>query len=282
MLEPFTLLFDDEAKGAALPEALRAVYGGDWFLPKINGRPYTYANFALSRDGRVSFNEPGHLGGGDVSGFNAHDRWLMGLLRARADAVVVGDNTLRLEPDHLWTFEYIFPQNAEAFTALREAEGRKPQPLQVFLSLTGNFDAEASVLCQPHLDVLIATTSRGYEKAAALRCAANVTVLNLGEERVNLSRFATILHSDFGVNTLLCEGGPRVYGGFVEAGLIDDEFLTLCPTVIGNPALGDSVKPRPGLIEGTAFMPNTHPKSVPTSLRRAGDHLFLRSRYVYP
>ena len=217
-----------------------------------------------------------------MSGFNAHDRWLMGLLRARADAVVVGDNTLRLEPDHLWTCEYIFPQDAEAFTALREAENRKPQPVQVFLSLTGVFDAQAAVFCQPHLDVVVATTSRGYEKARALRCAANVTVLNLGEERVDLSRFVRVLHSDFGVNTLLCEGGPRVYGGFIEAGLIDDEFLTLCPTVIGNPGVAGDTGPRPGLIEGTAFMPDAPPKSVPTSLRRAGDHLFLKSRYVYP
>ena len=282
MLEPFTLLFDDEPKDdTALPENLRAIYGGDWLLPEVTGRPYTYANFALSRDGRVSFNVSGHLGGGDVSGFNAHDRWLMGLLRARADAVVVGDNTLRLEPDHLWTCDYIFP-DTEAFAALREAEGRKPQPVQVFLSLTGDFDAEAAVFCKPHLDVMIATTSRGYEKARALRCAANVTVLNLGEERVDLSRFVRVLHSDFGVNTLLCEGGPRVYGGFIEPGLMDDEFLTLCPTVIGNPVVAENSKPRPGLIEGTAFMPNAYPKSIPSSLRRAGDHLFLKSRYVYP
>ena len=287
MLEPFTLLFDDAAKddeaerGAALPDTLRALYGGDWRLPKPDGRPYTYANFALSRDGRVSFNEPGHLGGGDVSGFNAHDRWLMGLLRARADAVVVGDNTLRLEPDHLWTCEYIFP-DTEVFTALREAEGRKSQPLQVFLSLTGDLDTGAAVFCQPHLNVIVATTSRGLEKAQALRCAANVTALDLGEARVDLDRFVRVLRSDFGVSTLLCEGGPRVYGGFVGAGLIDDEFLTLCPTVIGNPVAGGGVTPRPGLVEGTAFMPDTYPKSVPTSLRRAGDHLFLKSRYVYP
>ena len=281
MFEPFTLLFDDEAtRGATLPGDLRAIYGGDWSLPEPDGQPYTYANFALSRDGRVSFNEPGHLGGGDVSGFSTHDRWLMGLLRARADAVVVGDNTLRLEPDHLWTCEYIFQD--KAFTALREAEGRKPQPIQIFLSLTGDFDTGAAVLCQPHLDVLIATTARGYEKAAALRCAANVTVLNLGEERVDLSRFVRVLHSDFGVDTLLCEGGPRVYGSFVAAGLIDDEFLTLCPTVIGNPVAAGSIKPRPGLVEGMAFRPNAPPKSIPTSLRRAGDHLFLKSRYVYP
>ena len=127
MLEPFTLLFDDEAKDEfALPKNLHAVYGGDWLLPRVNGRPYTYANFALSRDGRVSFNVSGHLGGGDVSGFNAHDRWLMGLLRARADAVVVGDNTLRLEPDHLWTCEYIFQRRRELLRVCARRKAANP------------------------------------------------------------------------------------------------------------------------------------------------------------
>lgn len=282
MLEPFTLLFDDDARAdTALPEALRALYGGDWHVPETAGRPYVYSNFALSRDGRVSFNVPGHLGGGDVSGFNAHDRWLMALLRARADAVVVGDNTLRLEPEHLWTCEYIYPE-AQPFLELRAAEGRKPRPLQVFLSLTGDFDPSAAVFCQAGLEVLIATTARGVKAARSLDCAANVTVLELGGDSVDLRHLGEILTTDFGVNTLLCEGGPRVYGGFIAAQLLDDEFLTLCPTVIGNPGLEGEHKPRPGLIEGTAFRPDIYPKSIPTSLRRAEEHLFLKSRYVYP
>lgn len=281
MLEPFTLLFDDDPRNApSLPAALQAMYGGDWHVPKTVERPYTYSNFALSRDGRVSFNVPGHLGGGDVSGFNAHDRWLMALLRARADAVVVGDNTLRLEPEHLWTCEYIYP-DAQLFLELREVEGRKPCPLQVFLSLTGDFDPDAAIFCRADLDVLIATTARGGEAASGLECAANVEVLELGQGSVDLGRLADILKTDFGVNTLLCEGGPRVYGGFIAAQLLDDEFLTLCPTVIGNPVSGPDTEPRPGLIEGSAFAPDAHPQSVPTSLRRAGKHLFLKSRYVY-
>lgn len=283
MLEPFTLLFDDDVKdNTTLPEALRAVYGGDWHVPETSERPHIYSNFALSRDGRVSFNVPGHLGGDDVSGFNAHDRWLMALLRARADAVVVGDNTLRLEPEHLWTCEYIYPEAHQPFRELRKVERRKPCPLQVFLSFDGVFDADAAVFCQPDLDVLIATTARGVEAASGLDCAANVSVLELGQDSVDLRRLCAILTTDFGVNTLLCEGGPRVYGGFVSARLLDDEFLTLCPTVIGNPGLEGDTKPRPGLIEGAAFSPDAPPKSVPTSLRRAGEHLFLKSRYVYP
>lgn len=281
MLEPFTLLFDDDARAnTTLPEALHVLYSGDWRVPEPGGRPYIYSNFAVSRDGRVSFNVPGHLGGGDVSGFNAHDRWLMALLRARADAVVVGDNTSRLEPEHLWTCEYIYP-DARPFLEWRALEGRTPSPLQVLLSLTGNVDPDATVFRQPGLDVLIATTARGYAAASAPEYASNVNVLELGQDSVDLRRLCTILTTDFGVNTLLCEGGPRVYGGFVAAQLLDDEFLTLCPTVIGNPGLEGDYRPRPGLIEGTAFSPDAPPKSVPTSLRRAGEHLFLKSRYVY-
>ena len=150
---PFTLLLDEDAgPGDGLPAAFRRVYGGDWRLPPpAPARPYTYVNFVVSRDGRVSFDEPGQVGGGEVGLFNAHDRWLMALLRARCEAVLVGDNTLRLEPEHLWTPGYICPEDADAFAALRAAEGRRPVPLHVFLSLGGDLPAGAGVfaLCWP-------------------------------------------------------------------------------------------------------------------------------------
>lgn len=276
-MTPFELCFDDTLQVNSLPEFIRQIYGSDWQPREIAGRPYTYSNFVMSRDGRVSFNEPGHLGGGDVSGFNLHDRWLMGLLRARADAVVVGDNTLRLESEHLWTAEYIFPEDAQPFTALREQERRKRHPYQVFLSLTGEFDPAAAVFQQPELEVIIATTYQGKTQAEHLDVPVILTVLGLGETQVDLHRFVRVLHQDFGIRHLLCEGGPRVYGAFIAAELIDDEFVTLSPTVIGQ-----AEHKRPGLIEGVAFAPDYYPKSVPVSLRRVGAHLFLRSSYHYP
>ena len=55
----FELLFDDaEEAGQELPAAFRTVYPGSWTLPS-GPRPYVCVNFVLSRDGRVSFNEPG-------------------------------------------------------------------------------------------------------------------------------------------------------------------------------------------------------------------------------
>jgi riboflavin biosynthesis pyrimidine reductase len=277
-IPPFTLCFDDEPQAApSLPAEFQAIYGGDWHPRQVAGRPYVYANFVISRDGRVSFNEPGHFGGGDVSGFSAHDRWLMALLRARADAVMVGDNTLKLEPEHLWMAEYIFPEDAASFTRLRRQEGRSPHPYQVFLSLTGDFDPAAAVFQQPHMQVIIATTHQGRARAERLEVPAKLTVLDLGEAQVALGRLMQLLAADFGVRSLLCEGGPRAYGALLAARLIDDEFLTLSPVVIGQ---GEAK--RPGLIEGVAFAPERHPQSIPVSLRRAGAHLFLRSSYRYP
>jgi len=160
----FRLLFDDAAEtGLALPAAFRAIYPGSWDLPSRD-RPYVYVNFVLSRDGRVSFDEPGHSSGAEISGCSIHDRWLMGLLRARADAILMGDNTLRIEPDHVWSAEYIFPDDADAFAGLRRAEGRAPLPLQVFLSLEGDVDVgAAAIFAQDSTHVVLATTARGAD-----------------------------------------------------------------------------------------------------------------------
>lgn len=277
---PFELLFDDGSDaGQELPAAFRSVYPGSWrLLPPVT-RPYVCVNFVLSRDGRVSFNEPGHMSGGDVSGFSDHDRWLMALLRARADAILMGDNTLRIEPDHIWTAEHIFPADAAAFASLRDAEGRRPIPLHVFLSLDGNVDVDAAaIFAQDDAHVVLATTTRGAVSARALPAtAARVDVLELGAEAVDIRALLDVLHNSYGIEAVLCEGGPRAYGSLLAAGCLDDEFLTLSPVVIGSAPNS----PRPGLVEGVAFPPTSHPFSRPISLHRVGDLLFLRSRYVF-
>jgi riboflavin biosynthesis pyrimidine reductase len=277
--EPFTLLFEDDSRGSfSLPESLRTIYSGDWRIPEFSTRPYVYSNFVQSRDGRVSFSVPGHMGGGDVSGFNRHDQWLMGLLRARADAVVMGDTTLKIEPEHLWTCDYIYPQDPSLFLELRRSENRRDCPLQVFLSLEGDLNTSANVFAQEHLQVVVATTERGAEHARDVRCQAKIEVLALGEDKVDIRWLCNALYANYQVKTLLCEGGPRAYGSFIAAECVDEEFLTLAPTIIGN---DPSKFLRPSLVEGVAFMPDNYPKSKPVSLRRAGDHLFLRSRYIY-
>jgi riboflavin biosynthesis pyrimidine reductase len=265
------LIEDPVSEGAGLPTGIRNVYGGDWKIATQSGRPYLYVNFVVSRDGRVSFSEPGSMGGGAVSKFDRRDQWLMGLLRARADAILVGDATVRVELDHVWTAGHIFPEDEAAFGALREAERRREQPLLVILSLDGDVPTDAASLTSGH--TLVSTTKAGARRLRGN--TAGIEVLELGEAAVDVARLVTTLAERFGVRTLLCEGGPRVYASLLRSGLGFDEFLTLSPIMIG----ADERRRRPSLVEGAAFVPGTAPSPTLLSVRRGGDYLYLRSRY---
>jgi riboflavin biosynthesis pyrimidine reductase len=86
-----------------------------------------------------------------------------------------------------------------------------------------------------------------------------------------------MLHSDYGIRNLLCEGGARVFANMLDAGLIDEEFVTFCPTFVGR----SPDRFRPSYCEGVAWLPETAPYSKPISLHRAGDLLFMRTRCHY-
>jgi 5-amino-6-(5-phosphoribosylamino)uracil reductase len=277
---PFELLFDDDSaadRAASLPATFRQLYGGDWHMPARDGRPYTYSNFAQSRDGRISFAEAGIATGGDVTGFNVHDRWLMGLLRARADAIMMGDVTVTMEPEFTFCAESISPNDAAAFTALRQAEGRKALPLVVILSIEGRINWAEPCFQDERTQVLLATTRQGALNVSDCDCAASVAVLPLGEESVDLPRLVTLLYQTYGVRNLLCEGGSRVFANMLNAQLIDEEFVTFCPTFIGR----TPTRHRPSYTEGVAWTPADAPYSKPLNLRRAGDLLYLRTQVEY-
>jgi hypothetical protein len=57
----FDVLFEDDiSDGIGLPLAFRNVYGGDWRIAIQSGLPHLYVSVVVSRDGRVSFREPGN------------------------------------------------------------------------------------------------------------------------------------------------------------------------------------------------------------------------------
>lgn len=274
----YQLLFSDEvANEFGLPDPLLAIYPGNWYLSSPGERPYTYSNFAQSRDGRVSYNAPGQAAGGVVTKFSRHDRWLMGLLRARADAILMGDNTMKVESEHIWNAAHIFPDDAHAYTELRKFEERNPEPLLVLVSYDGNLSYREAPFQRKDQHIVLATTVHGVDQARSADCAATLDVLELGEKMVDLNRLVRILRSDYGVENLLCEGGPRVMGGMLKEKLIDEEFITLCPTFIGR---SDEAF-RPSYVEGVTWLPQDAPTTKPLSLHRAGDYLFLRTRCSY-
>lgn len=284
----FETLFDDSVPVAdslgftRLPAAFRDVYAGDWFVPStVARRPHTIVNFVASRDGRISYAEPGRVGGAAVSGGSLADVWLMALLRARCDAVLVGDGTARAEPDHVWTPDHLGTTDSAAFVWLRAAEQRSSVALHVICSLAGEVERTWAAVARDDIPLVIATTSSGAGTARhRLGGRPMVEVVSFGDDRVDTNALGAWLAAERGVAVLLCEGGPGLYGSLLADSAVDEEFLTLSPQVVGSEA--SSGARRPSLVEGVGFAPEASPQSVPISLRRSGDHLMLRSRIVTP
>ncbi len=90
----FEVLFDHGEPSPRADEALGG-YGHLGFPPPPAGRPWVYTNFVQSLDGIVSLLGK-HASGGEIAQSRA-DRWLMDLLRAYADGLLMGMNTLREE-----------------------------------------------------------------------------------------------------------------------------------------------------------------------------------------
>jgi len=255
-----------------LPTELAALYGRLEF-PSHPGRPLVVANFVTSLDGIVSLGVPGQAGGGPISGFNQHDQMVMGLLRAAADAVVVGAGTLRSDPGHVWNSQYIYPVLADAYQAMRNALGKSGPPLNVIVTTRGELDPSLPVFRSGEVPVLIVTSPQGSRRIRQLGMPESVHVVAVEDDdrlsaQAILAAIGRVRSSDF----VLVEGGPHLLGDFYAESCLDEQFLTLAPQVAGR----DGSTERPGFVDGKLFAP-AHPLwGTLISIKRGGNHLFLR------
>jgi riboflavin biosynthesis pyrimidine reductase len=240
------------------------LYGGQFGLP----RRCIFANFVSSIDGVVALGPEHPQSGSAISGRNLGDRFVMGLLRACADAVLIGAGTLRATPNHRWTAEHIYPAAAEDFGDLRRRLGRSERPLLIVVTARGDLDADHSGL---HEGALIITTDVGAERLRG-RIQPNVALRSLGDvERLPIEAVMDVLRSE-GHEVVLTEGGPTLIGQILAAGLLDELFLTVSPAVFGR----SSAAPKEGLVEGVSFSPSNPVRFNLLSVRSHGAHLFLR------
>jgi riboflavin biosynthesis pyrimidine reductase len=202
-----------------LPEELTILYDGDLRFPAVDFKPYVIGNFVSTIDGVVSFEIPGESGGGDISGFNEADRFIMGLLRASVDAVIVGTGTLReVAPGHLWLAEYVYPEASERYARYRQGKLNKlVPPLNVIVSGSGAVDLQKAVFHTGAVKTLIITSPRGAEllaKNGAALTSAEVRAIEGEEGKIAPASILKLLSDEFGVKILLHEGGPALFGDF--------------------------------------------------------------------
>jgi riboflavin biosynthesis pyrimidine reductase len=277
-LTPLETLYAPDLGGdVPLPVELAALYGRLQPGQQRPDRPTVLGNFVTTLDGVVSLSIPGQSGGGEISGFNPHDRMVMGLLRALADAVVVGAGTLRAVPHHLWTAEYIYPPLAEAYAQLRDRLGKSGPPLNVIVTATGDLDLNLRVFQSGEVPVLVVTTERGAQRLRAGRLPPTVQVAGVADgEAVSAAAIVQAVATGHRSGVILVEGGPRLIGDFFAEQYLDELFLTLAPQVAGR----DGAAERPGLVAGKTFAPTQPVWGTLAGVKRGGSHLFLRYAFA--
>jgi riboflavin biosynthesis pyrimidine reductase len=256
-----------------LPAQLKRIYG-KFYLSAVRSRAQVYTNFVTTLDGVVSLHVKGHAAGGDISGFNAQDRMVMGLVRAVSDVVIVGSGSLEADPHAVWTAEAICPELGAAFTRLRAKLGKQGPPLNVIVSASGQLDLHLPVFRSGQVPALILTTAPGARRLNRHKLPATVQVVALqrGAGEIRASAILREVSRREGVQRVLVEGGPNLLGDFYKERLIDEQFLTLAPQIAGRVA-GDG---RPSLVMGQSFAPRDPLWGDLIDVRRGAGHLFLR------
>lgn len=213
----------------------------------------------MSVDGKIATRgrEPFSLG-------SPEDRHLMDQLRARADAIVIGSGTLRVDP---WPLRVRNP----GIRARRVQRGRPRHPLNVVLSRSLDFSTRTRFFTHPRTQRLVITT-RSAPKARREYFERVAEVCVLRGARIRPPEVLQVLAAR-GVARVLVEGGGEVNFSFFAAGVVDEVYITVTPRILGG---ADA----PTVVDGRGFLKAAHPRLELVTSRRRHDEVFLRYRVV--
>jgi riboflavin biosynthesis pyrimidine reductase len=243
-------------------------------MPVPASHPLIFSNFVSTLDGVVSLRTKGHAGGGDISGFDAHDRMVMGLLRAVADVVIVGSGTLEADRAHVWTPQAICPELGVEYQRLRNSLGKRDSALNVIVSGSGRLDLRLPVFTSGQVHTLILTTTAGARRLARQRPtgAFAIRAIHRSGSAIPAQAILAEVSRVCRARRILIEGGPILLGDFFAQRLVDEQFLTLAPQIAGREASDG----RLSLVMEQFFAPRKPLWGALTDVRQAKSHLFLR------
>lgn len=227
-----------------------------------------FANFVTTLDGLVSYGVPGAASARFISRGNVADRFVMGLLRAAADAVISGAGTLRAEGRVTWAPEQIFPAAADLYREIRRARGLPERTSVAILSRSGDVDLDAAVFRSPDVEATVVTTAAG---AARMGRGDGIRVITLAADATTRDAVDALAEATGG-RLILSEAGPTIFGRMLAERAVDELFVTVAPHLAGRSA----VRPGVPLVEATAFEPDSAPWADLVSAKRAGGFLMLR------
>ncbi|MCX4094483.1 RibD family protein [Nocardia sp. alder85J] len=147
-------------------------------------------------------------------------------LRAEADAIMVGAETIRTDNPRLTV------KSAQR-QAERVAAGQPPNPLKVTVTRSGDLDPEAKVWHHGVEQTPVVYAPEAGAVLAGARLGGLADVVALPGSRIEFSAILDDLGAR-GVKRLMVEGGSQVIAGFLAGGLVDDLLLAIGPTLVGD------------------------------------------------
>jgi len=218
-----------EASGALDDDGLTDLY-------RVDG-PVTRVNFVTSVDGAVE------LDGFSEGLSGLPDKRVFGLLRMLCDGLVVGAGTLRHEG-------YRAVRLSDERRAWRRAHGLAEYPTLVVVTSALDLNPGQAAFADAPVRPIVVTHGRApADRRAALSGVAEV--LTVGDDAVDLET-ALVRLRERGLDHLLCEGGPHLFGSLAAADLVDEVCLTVSPLVTG-PGAGRITAGPPGPPKGMAL-----------------------------
>ncbi|GAA2729431.1 pyrimidine reductase family protein [Streptomyces nogalater] len=186
-------------------------------------RPWLRANMVSSLDGAA------HHDGHSKPLSSAADMRIFGTLRALADVVLVGAETVRQEGYR--------PARVRAeFAGARAAAGQAPVPAIAIVSASLDLDFTLPLFTSPPVPTLVLTGAAAAPDRVAAAEKAGARVLVAGEGAgVEPARAVEVL-AGLGHTRLLTEGGPRLLGQLIAAEVLDELCLTVSPTLTAGDA----------------------------------------------
>ena len=194
-------------------------------------RPACSLVFVQSLDGNTGADDPFTLGGGETDKHLIYE----GLSQVSADAVLCGADTMR-------GADFVFGVWHPELVRLRESLGKPRYPIQIVATLRG-LDLDASMLFNvPEVQVLVLTVPEGARAMQnALASRAWVRPLVMSHPEGLPDAFGALRAS--GIERVSAVGGRHLATQLIDAGLVQDVYLTTSARPGGEP--GTPMYPRP-------------------------------------
>jgi riboflavin biosynthesis pyrimidine reductase len=207
-------------------DELRDLYA----YPEELAAPWLRVNFISTIDGAA------HLDGSSTGLGTPSDKQVFGVLRELADVILVGAGTARAE-------DYGGARTNEARREWRLDRGLAAVPPVAIVSAGAHIDPTSRLLTDTSVAPIILTCTDAPAERKAQLTAAGAEVLEIGTDQVSTEAILTTLEG-LGLDRILCEGGPSLFGQLVADDAVDELCITTSPLLVSGTTGRIAVSPQ--------------------------------------